>query len=493
MNNQNDHFGEKYYNPNCVVSNGARVKPFKRCNNCKIKVKNCLGMRMNLVTFYIIMTFVISLKINNFYILIPLETIATLLLIYMAKYTNHETDRLVENSRVLSDLHAQLIARAKEKEALFSLIGHELRTPLASILGHADQMKIHATKENDKNIEKILDQGNHLLKAITNIVDISSLDSISKIDLEKLHISSFKDYLYKNLDFNLAKRKSLDFQINVSNDFPATVLTDKAKIYDILKKLSSNALKFTNKGKVQICLNFIKAEEKIELIITDTGVGIASDELDSIFTPFNNLHNVVTRNCGGMGIDLYICKKLIDSLKGTIEVKSQLGEGTTFKIMFACEVAQNLENSNTNEQTQRHYKTKASRSNEGRILIVEDTEDIQEILEFYISDILSEDLYRIDFANNGKDGLEMANNKDYDLIFMDLHMPIMGGLEASQKIRENGFEGPIVAFTADARVNIKSICLEHGMDDLLHKPLQKEKLIKTLELYYPPYSEKVAS
>ena len=491
MNEQKDNFGKDYYNPNCVVSDGAKVKPFNRCNSCKIKVKNCLGMRMNLVTFYVIVVFVVSLKVENIYIVGGLEFVAAILLIYMSKYTNRETDRLVENSRALSDLHERLVKGTKEKESLFSLIGHELRTPLASILGHADQMKVQKIERSDHNIQKIIHEGNHLLKAINNIMEISALDTIIKVDKEDLNIYNFHSFLNENLDSHLAKEKSVDFRVNVATDFPAVISTDKSKIYDIVKKLSSNAIKFTEQGYVHIHLTVIRSSHQLEINVTDTGRGIKEEDLESIFTPFSNLQDVITRDTGGLGIDLYVCKKIIDSLNGTIHIKSQVGVGTVFNVDIPIEIISESIEKPVVDEAQSPLDT--GEKSQANILIVEDTEDIQEILEFYIEDELEGENYKIDFALNGKIAVEMAYKNQYDLIFMDLHMPVMGGLEATTMIRKNGHKGPIVAFTADARINISKICEQHGLDDLLQKPLQRDKLARILEIYYPYHSKKIAS
>jgi len=258
-------------------------------------------------------------------------------------------------------------------------------------------------------------------------------------------------------------------------DLPSKILSDEGKLIQILSNLINNALKFTERGKVELRVKRL-AHSKIQILVKDTGVGILKEKLSMIFNKFEQVNGTIRRKYGGTGLGLTIVKELVKILGGKIEVTSELGKGSTFSFSFAYRLLKQREVSDK-DQAKLKPKIKKKTKKDINILIAEDDD-----FGYYIIERSLED-YTITRVKDGKDALEKIKKKSYDLVLMDIQMPKMDGLEATRKIREKDFHLPIIALTAKAMKGDEEMCLEAGCSDYISKPITPDELIAKVNQY----------
>lgn len=374
---------------------------------------------------------------------------------------------------------AQQAERAKDQ--FLSNMSHEIRTPMNGIMGIAKLLlKESSLSEDHKDLVKHIDySANHLLHIINDILDFSKLDSDNLI-FEKINFN-FNDLL-KNIYHSLSIKsngKNIEFDIRNDIRIPATLCGDPFRLGQIILNLASNAIKFTNKGGVHIDCS-LQSETESETIIAfkirDTGIGIPADKIDYIFEQFTQSDSSVSREYGGTGLGLAISKKLVQQFGGEIIVTSEVGRGSTFSFTVALGKAK---------------KTRPVKVIHAQPLVPTDGEDIK---ASDITILLAEDNklnqivatkhlkkfgFKIDIADNGKIAIDMLQKKKYDLILMDINMPVMDGIEATRRIRQLDISQSsilIVAMTASVLAKDTQKCLDIGMNDFISKPFDPQKL-----------------
>lgn len=362
-----------------------------------------------------------------------------------------------------------------------SNISHELRTPLNAIFNLTDSiLKENNNRETEDKCKIIMCSSQSLLSSINDILDYS------KIEKGELIIEE-SDFTLENALNNIknsakiqAKNKNLDFEYLTSDNLPHTCIGDANRLEQILKNIINNAIKFTPQGKIKFQIEGKKkAENKITLTftITDTGIGISNEKLNSIFDSFTQNTINTKRKFGGLGLGLYIAKKLIDKQNGTIQFDSKIGQGTicTISLDYLIAFKQKQE-----IITNQFFDLKGK-----NILVVEDDAINQMVVKMITKNWLNT---TVAFANNGKEGLEQLKNNLFDIILMDLQMPVMDGYEAIIAIR-NGEVGhfnaniPIIAVTADVMEVTKRRVKEIGINHYLSKPLNNKTLFQAIENY----------
>jgi len=281
-----------------------------------------------------------------------------------------------------------------------------------------------------------------------------------------------------------AKDKGVNFQILHRTTLPAMIRTDPTRVQQCLINLTGNAIKFTENGHIHIIVSLQGTETKplIRFDVEDTGIGIPPDKLDVIFQSFTQADGSTTRQFGGTGLGLTITKQLAELMGGEVSVKSQVGKGSVFTLMIPAGVDVN----NQSQLGEEHMKEYTNLSNPtstktyfGRVLIAEDAPANQKLIMALLRKAGLEPI----LVEDGQQAVEAATGQSFNLIFMDIHMPVMNGYEATEAIRHKGITAPIVALTANAMKGDEEKCLAAGCDGYLSKPISQDKLHAVLAKY----------
>ncbi|SFC75921.1 hybrid sensor histidine kinase/response regulator [Pseudoalteromonas denitrificans] len=406
-------------------------------------------------------------------------------------YKEHLEDKVHARTEALAKMNHQLeqaIDQAKQanqlKSRFLANMSHEIRTPLTAIIGFTEQMLFKEVPDvKDSHLNTVLRNSKHLLELINNILDLS------KIEAEKLEIEQQKCELAQLVeDINsvikvLADGKNLEFKINYHYPLPHSINSDITRLKQVLLNICTNAVKFTEQGYVNLSILYIPQIEQLKFIITDSGIGMSKNELQRIFKPFEQADSSTTRRFGGTGLGLCISKNLANLLGGDVEVSSEKGIGSRFSLTIATNNQGKefkLLESNVDLNPVKEIKQKIESAHyDARILVAEDNLDNQELIRL----LLEHWGLNPEFANNGSEAVEMALTNDYDLILMDMQMPIMGGQEATQMLRHTAYDGPIIALTANVMKHDVDTYIEAGCNEALAKPIDKKELEFTLEKY----------
>lgn len=378
--------------------------------------------------------------------------------------------------RAKEHLNQQLKILADSKTAFLSTMAHELRTPLNSVIGIANLLveENRSQKENE-HLEVLKFSANNLLSLVNNILDLNKLDS-GKLEMDKISFNwhTLVNSVCSSMTPQL-KKKSLMLYLELDPVIKNVAYeADVTRLSQVLFNLIGNAVKFTNKGSITIVLELLRTEENGDLIrykVVDTGIGISQSEQRVIFDPFKQATAGTTRKFGGTGLGLSIVKQLIEMFGSEIHLESRVGAGTT--IYFDLLLKRSTED-RRNPKTS--SKTDEIDLSQLRILLAED--DRMNI--YFMRQLLQRWNIKVDVAESGDQAVLLNNEKYYDVILMDVNMPIMSGLEATAVIRK--LEDParssvyIIALTGEVSEEIKEKIKAHGMNDYLPKPFQLEDL-----------------
>ena len=380
----------------------------------------------------------------------------------------------------------------RAKSEFLANMSHEIRTPMTAILGFCDVLlekasfiqKVDAAKTIKRNAE-------HLLTLINDILDLSKIEA-GKLSLEsapcrpKQMLDDVVSLMKVKAD---AKRLPLEFHCD--QGVPDMVSTDPVRLRQILVNLIGNAIKFTETGFVKVSMEpetNPDGQTLLRLDVTDTGIGMESEEVASIFEPFSQGDASTTRKFGGTGLGLTISKRLAERLGGDITVESEIQKGSTFTLRIEAvpiDEALHCEEEYGPDIAQDKSSKEVKTIPPGcRILLAEDGFDNQRL----ISLLLKKAGASVQVAENGLVAAEvtMAADEPFDLILMDMQMPLKDGYEATRELRQAGYEGPIIALTANAMKDDEKKCLDAGCDAYLAKPIDREKLIQTVAQFSQP-------
>lgn len=368
----------------------------------------------------------------------------------------------------------------KMKERFLANMSHEIRTPINAINGLTHLLIQSELSEQQRDyLNGIKSSSEHLLELVNDILDFTKIEA-GKVMFEKINFSptNIMQQVINTLRFR-AHDKKIGLVMEADPEMPEVLRGDPLRLKQILINLISNAVKFTTVGEVKLVAKVVEKSNQdyvLSFSVSDTGIGIPEEKLDTIFSSFTQLGYEVTKQAEGTGLGLTITRQLVELQGGTINVKSKVGEGTTFKVILKYKIP---ETDSTDKQAQPVQKDSFPIQDIGykRILIVEDKKLNQlvakEMMQQWWPNI------EVDVADNGRIAVEKMNRKDFDLVLMDVQMPEMDGYEATKHIR-NRFspplsDVPILAMTAYATTGEAEKCLDAGMNDYISKPYEPKQ------------------
>ncbi len=396
--------------------------------------------------------------------------------------------REVERERV-ERLKAE--AENRSKSEFLAHLSHELRTPLSAILGFTELLLNKSNdSENSAHLRIVHRNGKHLLGLLNDILDLSKIEA-GKLELEKqpVSLSAFLTDIYFLMQ-GAAADKNLQLRIEASQPLPITIYTDQMRLRQILLNLMGNAIKFTREGQVLLKIDWIEENEKnkIHFCIKDSGVGICAETLKVIFEPFVQSKTAQVHPRAGTGLGLTISKQLVERMGGCIQVSSEVGVGSEFSFTLALD---DLECAETellalNFDSAVEHPVHIPRFI-GRVLVADDLRDIRMLIGQFVQLTGVEVVY----ATDGADVVRIVNSdnllgKDFDLVLMDIHMPVMDGHQAAQQLRYQGFTRPLVALTAAHMKGDMDRCFESGFTAYLSKPVDQTRLYNCLSRFLSP-------
>ena len=396
------------------------------------------------------------------------------------------TDQVNARAQILAAKNLAETANTA-KSAFLANMSHEIRSPLGSIMGFSDLLKSGDVSLADvSQYVSVIDRNSqHLLRIIDDILDLAKVEA-GKMTIEHVDFS-LHDLLadFSSLMGFKARDKGIEFKLRVPSLIPSVINSDPTRLRQILTNVVGNAIKFTDQGRVQ--LNVTVENSVARFSVSDTGPGITPEQADKLFQPFHQADVSTTRKFGGTGLGLVLTRRLTEILGGSFVLqKSAPGQGSVFVAKIRIGVPNAARMIEGGEDRSFDVPPKASADpqinfvlNGVRILVVDDAPDNQALFKL----ILKKAGATIDVATNGFEGMNMALTNSYDVVLMDVQMPMMDGHQATQRLRARGYDVPIIALTAHAMVEERERASNSGFTDFISKPVHRDTLIAMLQRY----------
>lgn len=416
--------------------------------------------------------------------------------------------QLAQNQRDLIELRDKALESSQLKSEFMASISHELRTPMNGILGVSELlMEEDLAPEQREMAHTIHSSGASMLRLLEDLLDFSQIDA-GHLKLRPERFTP-RDWLTEVVELFAprARSKHLALRARTASGLPEHLLGDATRLRQVLSNLINNALKFTQEGSVDICMQVTRVEGELAWLkvqVKDTGEGIPEHAHERLFMPFTQVDGSQTRQHGGVGLGLSICKKIVETMGGQIGVQSQAGEGSLFWFEVPLELVQEeislfheeppAPADLTQDFTIHHHGQGADHHDprHSRVLLVDDNPLNLNLLERALKRMP----YQLDRAASGKEALELLQRRRYHLLLTDIHMPEMDGVQLTQRVRAmEGEQGgiPIIAITADAYDTTMERFLQHGIDDCITKPYRVQELRELIQRWLPARTQEDAS
>lgn len=393
------------------------------------------------------------------------------------------------------------------KSEFLANMSHEIRTPMTAIIGFSDVLlddpAIQSlSDERRTDLVAIKRNGQYLLEIINDILDLSKIEA-GKLEVERIpvHLESMLLDIESLIQVR-TRAKGLRFAIDIAGSIPRSVHTDPTRLRQILINLLGNAIKFTEHGQVTMHIEWLRSNEEnygeLRFDIVDTGIGMTSEQISRLFRPFEQADSSTTRKFGGTGLGLTISRRLARMLGGDILVTSELRKGSKFSLTTEAEILEGTayfdhlsdirQASETSSSAKREYKLPY------RILLAEDGPDNQRLISFHLRRAGA----NLTIAQNGQEAIDNVlsaeeQGEPYDLILMDMQMPVLDGYSASRRLRQMGCQLPIIALTAHAMSQDREKCIEAGCNEFSTKPIQRDNLLELIGVLVERSSSKTPS
>jgi signal transduction histidine kinase/DNA-binding response OmpR family regulator len=375
----------------------------------------------------------------------------------------------------------------RAKSSFLANMSHEIRTPMTAIVGYADLMLEPDQTISDRHdcLQVIRRNAMHLMELINDILDVSKIEA-GKMNVERIDVDLHK--LVSEV-VSLVRPRALDkglgFKLEFSGPTPRRIKTDPLRLRQVLVNLLGNAIKFTQTGHIGLRVCCDVAQGRARFDVFDSGIGISPAQLDKLFQSFTQADESTTRRFGGTGLGLNISKHLTRLLGGIISVDSKLGEGSTFTVeidagsLTGVEMIDDVRESQLKPQSKHTPFTNIALK--GRILFAEDGPDNQRLISTHLRRAGAD----VTIAENGQVALALLARQPFDLVLMDMQMPVLDGYNATSELRRKGFTLPVIALTAHAMADDRAKCLQAGCTDYLSKPIDRDKLLTVLARHLP--------
>ncbi len=394
-----------------------------------------------------------------------------------------DISKSVAAEKELIEARDNAVAGEKAKADLIAVMSHEMRTPLNGMLGTLELLKPEEQKpRNREYLDIIRASGKLLLHHVDNVLEISRAE-VGKIEIEQTVFSVpalVRELVESQRGVAEHRGNTLSKMVEMQGEDYA--VGDPTRIRQILLNLIGNAVKFTRNGSITVEAKRLNEGERVEFRVTDTGIGIPADARERIFEDFVTLDPSFSRAVGGTGLGLAIVRRLVLAMDGEIGLESTSGYGSSFWVRLPLPKAAGHTSADPDSGSEKTRRISDVRSPPMKILVVEDNR----INRVVVHDLLMQDGHSVDEAFDGQQGVKFAKSNSYDLVFMDISMPVMDGIEATREIRANetaGMHLPIVALTANAVPSEKDRFLAAGLDDILVKPITQRRLREILARY----------
>ncbi len=405
------------------------------------------------------------------------------------RFLELEQKRQAAQSKEIDDGKIEAERANEAKSAFLANMSHEIRTPLGAIMGFVGLLKDSGLEQDEiaKYIAIIDRNSDHLLRIIDDILDLTKVEA-GKMVIETVEFSLVEFIAdFSSLAGIKARENGIVFEFRTDTLLPEMIISDPTRLRQILSNVVGNAIKFTEKGKVELILKY--DVHHLEIRVTDTGRGISRDQRKFLFKAFSQADSSTTRKFGGTGLGLVLTKRLSQALGGDfVLADSEIGKGSTFDVSIPVKIPtavnmvplKQIKVDPTDTTWDQHVTDLKGLE----ILLVEDSPDNQ----FLIKKILDKTGARITLAGNGSEGVDLALARRFDVILMDIQMPIMGGHEAVKILRAKDYSGPIVALTAHAMKEEREKAVQSGFSHFLTKPINRKSLTDLLGLLHSPLS-----
>ncbi len=400
---------------------------------------------------------------------------------------------MVSTNKALEESAETAEVANRAKSEFLANMSHEIRTPMTAILGFSEVLLANATNQDQLEAVTIIKRnGEYLINLINDILDLSKIEA-GKLDVERVQCSPCQ-VLSEVVSLMRVRTaaKNLSLEIEYVRPIPENIQSDSTRLRQILINLIGNAIKFTEVGGVRVVARLSDAESdepKMQFEVVDSGIGMTEEQVARLFKPFSQLDASATRKYGGTGLGLTISKRLAEKLGGSVTVRSTPGKGSTFTVtvttgsLNGVRLLDNPTGAQVSSATENKPNELKSRL-DCRVLLAEDGPDNQRLIAFLLKKAGAE----VTVAENGQIACDLAQaaqneGTPFDVILMDMQMPVMDGHDATGKLRQAGHAGPIIALTAHAMNADRDNCLNAGCDDYMSKPIDHKKLISVVAKY----------